>query len=417
MTISLTEKTRRFAVVLIVLLLAVTACAGQGGQVEEPSPSAATEVEPTVPSVEPTVPPDLVLRKQINENLPEFEVAVTISSREIADLIWDFPYSADITINSLNELYYQTITDILTDMNIAVDERGIVFDDYNFDGYLDLCVWMHTGGTSLNMPHYYWLWDSTANTYVENALLEELSSGATLYADAESGRVSASVRLGGYGGHIDYYEWYRDELVCVKTYEMLMSTVYNDSGEEIGTDTRYTTTELINGEWVITSDEHEYTPYPRDGVTYTQMYRRQIKENIPEFTFEVVYTVTESDVYSPSFNTVISVFGADGLLLQKFSDLEQYNYYSYSYPELRFDDWNFDGYLDLSIFRASGGSMRNEPCYYRLWDSAAGRFVENGILEELSDTSNLYVDKERGMVASSGRIDSYFSTTSYYKWE
>ena len=56
-----------------------------------------------------------------------------------------------------------------------------------------------------------------------------------------------------------------------------------------------------------------------------------------------------------------------------------------------FEDWNSDGYLDLSLERYLGGTMHNTPSYFWLWDVEDGHFEENGGLMVASETSTLTV--------------------------
>ena len=63
--------------------------------------------------------------------------------------------------------------------------------------------------------------------------------------------------------------------------------------------------------------------------------------------------------------TKLTVLHKDGSVLQEFSDLYTESstgfWRDYGKYGLSFNDWNFDGYMDISLFQFKGGSMLNMP--------------------------------------------------------
>jgi len=133
------------------------------------------------------------------------------------------------------------------------DMYGLSFDDWNFDGYLDISLFKYPGGTMMNRPHYYWLWDITAGEFVENTELQELSEYSFLEADYENNQVISRSRGG--SGHylILYYEYRHESFVLIKIEESSLEQV---EGETVK---RVVAQELIDGEMTITE---EYTTEP-----------------------------------------------------------------------------------------------------------------------------------------------------------
>jgi len=56
------------------------------------------------------------------------------------------------------------------------------------------------------------------------------------------------------------------------------------------------------------------------------------------------------------------------------------------------DDWNQDGFVDLSLLIREGGALHNSPSYYWLWDGKQNCFVENVELAEASTISDIALD-------------------------
>ncbi|MDF9840638.1 MULTISPECIES: hypothetical protein [unclassified Paenibacillus] len=80
------------------------------------------------------------------------------------------------------------------------------------------------------------------------------------------------------------------------------------------------------------------------------------------------------------------------------------------------DDWNFDGHLDISLWKETGGTSLNAPHYYWFWDNEQGRFVSNPVLEELSEFSFVESDHQAQELISSNRNPNGYNE-EYFAWE
>ncbi|MDR0916069.1 MAG: hypothetical protein LBN02_02640 [Oscillospiraceae bacterium] len=114
----------------------------------------------------------------------------------------------------------------------------------------------------------------------------------------------------------------------------------------------------------------------------------------------------------------LAVYNNDGSLLQEFKWLDTQlplGFYGGIYG-LSFDDYNFDGYTDIRLHSYEGGSMRNEPSYFWLWDAESGQFVKNEKLEDLSNFAFInFIDIDT--IYAFSRISGYSHYTEYYKYE
>ena len=131
------------------------------------------------------------------------------------------------------------------------DTMGLLFEDYNFDGYVDMSLWKHQGGTSTNEPRFYWLFDIDTMQFVSNSQLEDISYSSWIGIDNELKQISGNSRNRD-GYVIWYYEFRADEYVHVKTKTM---TVDERTGDSIIWHT--VISELIDGEMVVTEDYYE----------------------------------------------------------------------------------------------------------------------------------------------------------------
>ena len=74
-------------------------------------------------------------------------------------------------------------------------------------------------------------------------------------------------------------------------------------------------------------------------------------------------------------------------------------------------DWNMDGHVDFSMLVQEGGTMRNTPSYFWLWDEKQNCFVENDELCEISSGATLVVDK-----SDPPRLMSYWREGPAKRW-
>ena len=228
----------------------------------EPTPTAEAVVETPQQSVDTTAAPTsaatYTLTRQIHESMPEYTFTLNI----IPETWLDYgSYTTDIEIRDESGAVLQVLEDLHTVFSPREDERVLEFGDWNFDGYLDISIWKHPGGSARNDPHFYWIWDATAGGCVEAERLSEMSEYSTLTFYAEEQVIGSFTRSG-----IEHYgtAWYRyvgDELEEYMLIYAYGETMYNEDGEAIGVDWQNTTEELMNGEWVVTNETHEEILY------------------------------------------------------------------------------------------------------------------------------------------------------------
>jgi len=210
---------------------------------------------------------------------------------------------------------------------------GFEFDDYNFDGYLDMSIRRFPGESSHDRTHYYWLWDNDLQQFV--------------------------------------YDWKLSEAVTEENF-----------------------------------------------IEFSVI--QSIHDEMPPFTFRLLGRFIEgwsSDVSSrvtgiqPNIH-IVQVVDMNGNIIQELDNLNAFPpLYADSFG-LHFADYNFDGFLDIALFVHEGGSLRNSPHYYWLWDDAIGQFVYNHDLSRISEDTTIVIYKEhqgleaywRGSLALQGSI-------------
>ena len=171
---------------------------------------------------------------------------------------------------------------------------------------------------------------------------------------------------------------------------------------------------------------------PQDTVTpieYTiskKVARVDIDNQLPEYTFHLTgssikhYKILEDSTkrhimfYENKIET-ITITDSRGAIVQKMEGLVTSNP---AFPDemygLSFDDWNFDGYLDLDLWSSPEVSTRSGIHYYWLWDNDLGQFVANEHLIELSRFFVLGINTEENwIVCSQGTKNPYDYTTQY----
>jgi len=113
-----------------------------------------------------------------------------------------------LTITCKDGYFKQEFTDLNTENHlVSTDDPGLAFDDWNFDGFLDLSLWKYVGGTLGNAPHYFWLWDIDLRIFVANEELEMISEGSALVTDIENNRLISSWRESPWEIGVNYWEY------------------------------------------------------------------------------------------------------------------------------------------------------------------------------------------------------------------
>ncbi len=240
----------------------------------EPEPSHAASPSPsiTVPEVEATptdliTPIDYTYTAKISDDMPEFVFNLrgyhgqsnTPSDSSESNIYGGAEnHIESITISCEELSFHQEIKGIATSTpDYSLMPYGFSLNDWDFDGYLDIELRKHQGGTSLNAPAFYWLWDQGNFAFVPNLALEETSSLTCLATE----RIKDINYVTAYQRHSDgyyqgYYLWQGEILTLVKEYELRYEPGATSNDNYVG---HVTIKELADGEMIITEeyDLHE----------------------------------------------------------------------------------------------------------------------------------------------------------------
>jgi rhodanese-related sulfurtransferase len=186
---------------------------------------------------------------------------------------------------------------------------------------------------------------------------------------------------------------------------------------------------------VRTQEEFDQEHIPNDEQAdnhFTLCIERQIHDALPMFIFTLAGTVERCKYYGVNeYTNVHSItitcendsFRQEIVGLNTQTPAHSRNVYMPKPPAtaetlygLSFDDWNFDGYTDISLWRYRGGSAENSPSYYWLWDNEVGQFVANEELEALSWETTLWANEESNQVISVTRYSLGIYSRGFYEY-
>ncbi|WP_310603735.1 rhodanese-like domain-containing protein [Anaerosporobacter sp.] len=153
----------------------------------------------------------------------------------------------------------------------------------------------------------------------------------------------------------------------------------------------------------------------------------KVNEKMPEFTVHLTgenikgyganydkarYYIISSENHIKN----ITITDDKGDLVQNIGDLSRGNEsLEKAMYGLVFEDWNFDGYMDIGLSANCDGAIRSEPFYYWLWDDRLRRFVKNEELMEISEEGIISINKEEHLL----RCYTYYGLCNearYYKY-
>lgn len=144
----------------------------------------------------------------------------------------------------------------------------------------------------------------------------------------------------------------------------------------------------------------------------------RIHEHLPELTFtRIVNNTTEmqSEYAIPQPVQInIKIEDSDGNIIQSIPGLSQSK--SFLSRNLTFNDYNFDGYLDMRLMRwqdGAGGLLANE--YFWLWNAEIAQFVLNEQLMMIGQATALSADQETRQIVVTHR-DSDSDKVSFYEY-
>jgi len=139
-----------------------------------------------------------------------------------------------------------------------------------------------------------------------------------------------------------------------------------------------------------------------DIIDYTIV--QVINENMPPLTIRLLGEWVEGwgwggTTTMPRIHT-LQVIDHDGRLIQEFDGLHSRISPRFDSFGLHFADYNFDGFLDMALRLDDGGSIRNAPHSFWLWDNQLGKFVYNQELSRMSHFESVLIDEENQFVGT-----------------
>ena len=215
-------------------------------------------------------PIDFTTSKKIGEKMPDFTFHLTGNNvkRADEDSAWRGVNEIDsITITDHRGTLVQRIGNIITGNRASEDMYGLTFDDWNFDGYIDIGLAAYPGGSMGNYPHYYWLWDSCLNQFVENVELMGISEGYSIYIDTAENKLECFTRHGASGYTLTYFKYINDKFVFEYSMNYTLAQSPDENGKYV---TRIITTELVDGEEMSTE---EYCDKTIEELAYERLSR------------------------------------------------------------------------------------------------------------------------------------------------
>lgn len=137
-----------------------------------------------------------------------------------------------IYVNHIGGTPLQEITGLETRQSIMSEPQnfGLFFDDFNFDGYMDMTLFAFPGGTMRNAPSYFWLWCNELEQFVLCDFLTELSWGASIGANHELNIITTFTRGGPSHHYLGEYEYRNDEFVAIRY--IIQEFVWRDDDDD-----------------------------------------------------------------------------------------------------------------------------------------------------------------------------------------
>ena len=270
----------------------------------------------------------------------------------------------------------------------------IQFDDFNFDGYLDMwLVYAVNPGSAGGAWAYYWLWSPEDGQFVLNEQLSLMRDMAWLDVDSDAQQLITRHRISGTHFVSSYYEYVGGEFALVASAD----EEYIWTREFVPTYWQTTRRNLVTGEVTIetdppnslpdyiiykTVDIHSGMPFPTHEVRL-KMWRlpEDSEYRVGGYQYEIAIYITgrrQTTPYGwmPTAQTIRGLRAGYGH--GRWIDIDPKNPLN-----LHFADFNGDGFLDMAIRRSAPqtGGMADDSHYFWLWNPEWNRFERNYSLE------------------------------------
>jgi len=314
--------------------------------------------------------------------MPPFTFHIHHGEEQITHEYYHHPlYETAILITDHEGEIIQHI-DGLSQSAILINWNELRFSDLNADGYMDMHLMKMQDGTSGTGTHYIWLWDVEKGQFVLHEQLMEIAR----YNLSFSGELGAE-------GFLTVFHYFRMNQWAFSdyTYENGEFTRVRHTAGQYKFDhttaawhTQEETTDLVTGEQTI---EREEIDFWGTGIDTLSSGRRIVEEVDIGLDVSLLFRFDLWEVSEFTYQMVITVINQWGDILQQIDGLYQT---SSPYTPIEqvgrptFVDLNFDGFLDLRIWR-DFHSERGDGWashYHFIWDGE--RFVQNEEFDALT---------------------------------
>ena len=355
---------------------------------------------------------------RVHEDMPLFYVYRTIMPEGVVE----------IRITDGDGNWIQTIDGIMqsgNDGGLPGHLFEVGFDDFNFDGYMDMwLVEAINRGTAGGQWGYFWLWDPEVGQFVQSESLQAMTQMAWFHANQDTRQMEIHSRGGGSGPWRRGYYVYEDG-----AFALVASVLTEWVGRDfVASYMQATYTNHITGEVARAFDPPSAAP------TYTIYKSVDINPYMEFPTHEVrldMWPLPEDSEYrygGYQYEVEITIAGyrrfAAGVQQsrQTIRGLRAgYGYGRWTAPNpknplnLHFRDFNGNGYLDMALRRSppQAGHMADDGHYFWLFNPEAdglwGAFERNDSLEYAASFGQV-MDVDGGYV----RIFLFHGLQSHY---
>jgi len=350
----------------------------------------------TTGRIHPSMPPFTFHRIISDDYVMQYERG---SFRDVTIIIEDFYGNV---VQEITGLMQATMWDEWDDFGEEWYEITLL--DFNFDGYMDMMLAQtRPQGTGQFIERYFWLWDIELGQFVPNEHLVEIASVARFGINEETQQIEVLHRMRAWEHMFVAFEYQGDgEFASVTTRH------YDGWGWYFNV----THTDLLTGETRI-----EIAPHYEDNVDNPPdeiiMKRIQVHPDMMPIIVRLDIWARGEWWDNHTIDVTVRWDDEEGALIQEMFGLVAYGSPIHGRPWLMFEDYNQDGYMDMAVHRAPGGSMRNMPHFFWLWDAELEKFVTNELLEHISDWGSVFITDE-GRVRNFHRVSgSFFGFTEY----